>query len=107
MLDTLVAGEAISRAQFNDSLAKQRHAFPKTKRFQKKLPSFVTEFDINLSNNSVCKKTHNRLKDQSFFAVVKTQTKKKPDPRPDFGTYNPKLLRPSKSVPFSIGRDVG
>lgn len=106
MLDIAVNGEALMNAQYNDSKTKQHHAFPKAKRFSYREASFVTEFNLDLSTENFKKRTHNTLKDHSFGARKTMASSADKPPGPDFGTYDPKLLRHCPSVPFPIGRSV-
>lgn len=114
MLDVLVNGEKLSRAQFNDSLAKQHYTFGGNRRFNFGRKTNDTEYNYevayDLATPAVAQRTLITSKGAKKYGFNATALKIGKlfvpcAPPPD--TYNLKLLPKSKSCSFGIGRDVG
>lgn len=113
MLEVLVNGEKLSRAQFNDSTAKQHYTFGGGQRFRRSHASqpteFVYEVAYDLASPSLAQHAQVTLKGAKKFAFNSTADKigrlfVPPSPPPD--QYRPKLLPKARSYSFGIGRDV-
>jgi hypothetical protein len=113
MLDILVNGERLSRAQFNDSLAKQHYSFGSCRRFRQPRKSYDTEFvyevAYDLASPALARQqlvASKGAKKHGFNATAQKIGKIFVPNSPPPDTYNPRLLPKSRSCSFGVGRDV-